>query len=205
MQLMPSAAFALSRWPKFVICVVLWALIIALVGCASVPSSSDDSKVDFAVQGKLMVFRERQKTALRFAWRQTQGTYQIDVWGSLGQGRVQLRGDAQKMKLLRGDDVIAAGDPQQVMETQLGWSLPVAAIPYWLFGQPLPQQPHTEGTAPAQKGQIQFAQLGWTVRTQLKVGNAANPASRALIPERLNLVRGDIQVRLLVSKFTGKR
>ena len=28
--------------------------------------------------------------------------YQIDVWGSLGQGRVQLRGDATDMRVLRG-------------------------------------------------------------------------------------------------------
>ena len=42
------------------------------------------------------------------------------------------------MQVLRGREVIAAGEPRQVMQQQLGWDLPVAAIPNWLIGQPQP-------------------------------------------------------------------
>ena len=90
------------------------------------------------MQGKLLVFREQGKTAALLR-RQTKDAYQIDVWGSLGQGRIQLRGDAADMRVLRGREVIAAGEPRQVMRSQLGWDLPVVAIPNWLFGRPLPQ------------------------------------------------------------------
>ena len=205
MRVTPLVAFASSRCLTPLTWLGLLVVTSVLSGCVSVPSNTGGQQVDFAVQGKLMVFRAQEKTALRVFWRQNQGVYQIDVWGSLGQGRVQLRGDAQEMKVFRGNDVIAAGEPQQVMEAQLGWSLPVAAIPYWLFGQPLPRQRVTADLSALQKSQVQFSQLGWSVRAQLDLGDRGNAESRLPIPVQLNLSRGDIRARLLVSKFTGNR
>ena len=205
MRVTPLVAIASSRCLAPLIRLGLLVLTTVLSGCVSVPLNIEDQQVDFAVQGKLVVFRADKKTALRLFWRQNQGVYQIDVWGSLGQGRVQLRGDAQEMKVFRGDDVIAAGEPQQVMEAQLGWSLPVAAIPYWLFGQPLPQQRFTTDLGAVQKGQVQFSQLGWSVRAQLDLGDGGNSESQLPTPVQLNLSRGDIRARLFVSKFTGSR
>ena len=205
MRVAPLVAFASSRCLALLNWLGLLVFTTVLSGCVSVPSGTEDQQVDFAVQGKLMLFRAQKKTALRLLWRQNQGVYQIDVWGSLGQGRVQLRGDAQEMKLLRGGDVIVTGAPQQVMQTQLGWSLPVAAVPYWLFGQPLPQQRVTTDLGAVKKSQVQFSQLGWTVQAQLDLGDGGNAESQLPIPVQLNLSRGDLRARLLVSKFTGSR
>ena len=173
-------------------------------GCASAPVSTEGQQVDFTVQGKLLVFREQGKTALRFSWRQTKDAYQIDVWGSLGQGRIQLRGDATDMRVLRGREVIAAGEPRHVMRSQLGWDLPVAAIPNWLFGRPLPQHPITRGSDALVDGQTQFVQLGWSVLAQVRSDDMAVAEATSRTPEQLNLRRGDIQATLLVSKFTRK-
>ena len=162
-------------------------------GCASVPVSTEGQQVDFTVQGKLLVFREQGKTALRFSWRQTKDAYQIDVWGSLGQGRIQLRGDATDMRVLRGREVIAAGEPRQVMRSQLGWDLPVAAIPNWLFGRPLPQYPITRGSDALVDGQTQFVQLGWSVLAQVRLDDMAVAEATSRTPEQLNLRRGDVQ------------
>jgi hypothetical protein len=131
-QQLPLAAIAAANYVALLMRRGLLIFPLVFSGCVSVPVSTEDQQVDFSVQGKLLVFREQDKAALRFFWRQTEDAYKIDVWGSLGQGRIQLRGDAREMLVLRGREVIAAGEPRQVMQSQLGWDLPVAAIPYWL-------------------------------------------------------------------------
>jgi len=144
-RLLPLTAIVVAKCVALLMKRGLLIFSVVFSGCASVPVSTEGQQVDFTVQGKLLVFREQGKTALRFSWRQTKDAYQIDVWGSLGQGRIQLRGDATDMRVLRGREVIAVGEPRQVMRSQLGWDLPVAAIPNWLFGRPLPQHPITRG------------------------------------------------------------
>ncbi|HCR45988.1 MAG TPA: hypothetical protein DIW16_06150 [Marinobacter hydrocarbonoclasticus] len=203
-QQLPLAAIAAANYVALLMRRGLLIFPLVFSGCVSVPVSTEDQQVDFSVQGKLLVFREQDKAALRFFWRQTEDAYKIDVWGSLGQGRIQLRGDAREMLVLRGREVIAAGEPRQVMQSQLGWDLPVAAIPYWLFGRPLPQHPITSGMDSLVDGQAQFVQLGWSVLAQVGLDNVATVGQALRTPEQLNLRRGDIQATLLVSKFTRK-
>ena len=203
-RLLPLAAIAAAKYLALLLRRGLLIFPVVLSGCVSVPVSNEDRQVDFTVQGKLLVFHEQDKTALRFLWRQTEDAYQIDVWGSFGQGRVQLRGDAREMLVLRGREVIAVGEPRQVMRSQLGWDLPVAAIPNWLFGRPLPQHPITRGSDALVDGQTQFVQLGWSVLAQVRSDNMAVAEATSRTPEQLNLRRGGIQATLLVSKFTRK-
>mgnify|MGYP006234183903 CR=1 FL=1 len=112
---MPLAAIVAVRRLILLPRRVLLCLPMLLSGCVSVPVSTEDQQLDFSVQGKLMVFHEKQKTSLRFFWRQAEDAYRIDVWGNFGQGRLQLRGDADEMMVLRGDDVIAIGKPQEAV------------------------------------------------------------------------------------------
>ena len=194
---MPLAAIVAVRRLIFLPRRVLLCLPMLLSGCVSVPVSTEDQQLDFSVQGKLMVFHEKQKTSLRFFWRQAEDAYRIDVWGNFGQGRLQLRGDADEMMVLRGDDVIAIGKPQEVMRKHLGWGLPVTAIPYWLFGRPLPNSGYEVGA----NWQSQFVQLGWAVFAQFKSYPGGQGAHPIIEPIQLTLDRGDTRAKLLVSKF----
>jgi outer membrane lipoprotein LolB len=174
---------------------------ILLSGCVSVPVSTEDQQLDFSVQGKLLVFHEQEKTSLRFFWRQAEDAYRIDVWGNFGQGRLQLRGDTEEMMVLRGDDIVAIGKPEEVMRKQLGWGLPVAAIPHWLFGRPLPNSGYEAGTDSAANWQSQFVQLGWAVLAQFKPYPGEQGALPIIEPVQLTLERGSTRAKVLVSKF----
>jgi outer membrane lipoprotein LolB len=174
---------------------------ILLSGCVSVPVSTEDQQFNFSVQGKLLVFHEQEKTSLRFFWRQAEDAYRIDVWGNFGQGRLQLRGDTEEMMVLRGDDIVAIGKPEEVMRKQLGWGLPVAAIPHWLFGRPLPNSGYEAGTDSAANWQSQFVQLGWAVLAQFKPYPGEQGALPIIEPVQLTLERGSTRAKVLVSKF----
>ena len=198
---MPLAAIVAVRRLILLPRRVLLCLPMLLSGCVSVPVSTEDQQLDFSVQGKLMVFHAQEKTSLRFFWRQAEDAYRIDVWGNFGQGRLQLRGDADEMMVLRGDDVIAIGKPQEVMRKHLGWCLPVTAIPYWLFGRPLPNSGYEVGADSAANWQSQFVQLGWAVFAQFKSYPGGQGAHPIIEPIQLTLERGDTRAKLLVSKF----
>jgi outer membrane lipoprotein LolB len=199
--LMPLAAIVAMQRLMLLPRQSLLFLPILLSGCVSVPVSTEDQQFNFSVQGKLLVFHEQEKTSLRFFWRQAEDAYRIDVWGNFGQGRLQLRGDTEEMMVLRGDDIVAIGKPEEVMRKQLGWGLPVAAIPHWLFGRPLPNSGYEAGTDSAANWQSQFVQLGWAVLAQFKPYPGEQGALPIIEPVQLTLERGSTRAKVLVSKF----
>ena len=148
---------------KILVYLGVWFFLLVLLqlsGCASMVSEQQAVESGFRVQGKLIVSSAQDKSAVNFSWQQTQGDYVIEVWGALGQGRVQLRGNPQRMRVVRGDDVIFAGKLEQVMQRQLGWSIPITAIPYWLLGQPQPKLRYADYSLEAQGHVVSFIQAG---------------------------------------------
>ena len=91
---------------------------------------------DFILSGKLAVRDAERGVSLRLRWAQRQDAYDIEVWGPLGQGRTRLQGDAQSMRVTRGDQLLAQGTPEDVMRAQLGWAVPVRYLPAWIRGEP---------------------------------------------------------------------
>ena len=84
---------------------------------------------DFQLRGKLGVVEGRESFSARFLWRQRGPGFTIDLWGPLGQGRVRLSGDAQRIAVLDGNGVVLSeGDHAEVMHAHLGWALPLAVL-----------------------------------------------------------------------------
>ena len=70
-RLLPLAAIAAAKYLALLLGRGLLIFPVVISGCVSVPVSNEDRQVDFTVQGKLLVFHEQDKSALRFLWRQT--------------------------------------------------------------------------------------------------------------------------------------
>lgn len=175
--------------------------LLLLTGCAVITPEPPDIDAEFTVQGKLLLALGGDKTAMTFSWRQNQDGYVIDVWGALGQGRTQLRGNAQTMQIVRGQDVIVAGRPEQVMQQQLGWSMPVDAMRYWLIGQPQPNTRFVDYTINEQRNSVGFRQNSWDVRATLANGEKASPQDAQ--PKQVEISRDDVLVRIRVSKYNS--
>jgi outer membrane lipoprotein LolB len=113
---------------------------------------------------------------------------------------VQLRGNAEVLQVVRGKDVIAAGNPERVMQSQLGWSIPISAIRYWLLGQPSPNKGFVNYSAANQGRSVRFKQNSWEVRVELD--RRENSSSQEVVPTEVELVREGSAVRIRVSKYT---
>ena len=171
-----------------------------LSGCATIAPGSAVTDVEFIVQGKLLLTLADEKTALRFSWQQNQDDYVIDVWGAFGQGRTQLRGTGKKMQVMRGQKVIVAGPPELVMQQQLGWSMPVEAMRYWILGQPQPNIRFADYAIDEAQSSVRFRQSSWAVSAVLV--NGANTARQDPQPKQVELIRDDVAVRVKVSKYS---
>ncbi len=98
------------------------------------------------------------------SWMQQQQQFVIDLHGPLGrkvavitgrQGNVQL-------KTSKGES-FEATDPEELMQTLFGYSLPVNGLRHWLLGIPDPKQPHVSLELDEQGRLMQLNQAGWLI------------------------------------------
>ena len=177
----------------------LAALPLLVAGCAGVPVVQEGGGArgeGFQVQGQLAVQAGRRAFSARFHWRQTGERYDIEVWGALGQGRTRLLGDAQRMQVIGPQGAIAAGPPEEVMQAQLGWRLPLAALPHWIQGRPAPARPVQAREWDAQGRLTAFRQLGWKVHCDRFRKALSEP-----LPGLVTAQRPGYRVRVAVSRI----
>ncbi len=152
--------------------------------------------LEFEVTGKLAVRNAQRGQSMRFRWRQYPQHYVIEVWGPLGQGRVHLHGTADFMTVERGDEIVAAGVPAEVMQAQLGWSLPVQVLSRWIVGEPHPDYMVTQ-LAKDKRGQVNgFTQAGWQVSL-----SAIELRQRRSTPGRIVAARQAQKITVAVQSF----
>lgn len=153
--------------PKYLFFIVIFSL---LGGCAwwtEKPRSAADLAIsdfamsDFAIEGKLAVRFQDKNQAANFRWRQTDGRYEVEMWGLLGQGRSRLHGTASQLTVSRGEQVLAVGRPRTVMLEHLGFSLPIAVLSSWLAGQPA--ETGNNRVLDEQGRLVGFSERGWQV------------------------------------------
>ncbi len=144
---------------------ILKAIFAALLasGCASKPLPLNPG-VDFRVAGKFGVRDGETGYSARFAWQQSLDTYDIEVWGPLGQGRTRLQGDSLSMSVLQGGELLAQGSPEEVMHASLGWSVPVAVLPAWIRGTPHRELSFADPVRDTEGRYTEFVQLDWQVK-----------------------------------------
>ena len=181
-----------------------------LAGCATLPQPGPAG--GFVLRGKLGVVDARDSFSARFLWQQRDDEFAIELWGPLGQGRVQLTGRDGSLALREGDGaIIDSGAPEDVMRRHLGWSLPMEVLPAWVRGGPAPGH-RVSGRIVDDDGRLTgFRQLGWTVtleRFRAVEGGTAPvsagvgaPAPASMLPHRITASRGEYRVRLAVSDW----
>lgn len=94
---------------------------------------------DWQFRGHAVFKMPERKFSANVYWQQTANTYQVMLFGPLGLGAVNLEGQSGSVRLKdsRGH-VYTAENPEALMQQQLGWSLPISSLYYWVRGLPAP-------------------------------------------------------------------
>ena len=143
--------------PKYLFFIII---LFGLTACAGRVAPPVDP-LGYALEGKLAFRTGDVSRSANFRWRQAGNRYDVEMWGLLGQGRTQFQGDSAELTVLRGGEILAQGAPEQIMQAQLGYSLPLSVLAGWLQGEP---SPTASNLARDEQGNVlSFSEAQWEV------------------------------------------
>lgn len=94
---------------------------------------------DWSLVGKIGIRQQQERTSASLNWEQQQDHYQIFMTGPLGQGAVKVQGSDEGITMdVSGEGRYTADTPEALLADQLGWSLPLSNLRYWIKGLPAP-------------------------------------------------------------------
>lgn len=140
----------------------LIALLTALMSACSsiqppepIPNTEGNAAINtWQLSGKIGLRSEGKAHSAYLNWQQCEQQYHIRLSGPLGQGAASLTGDDTRATLKSRDNEVSANNPEQLLAQQLGWTIPVQELLYWVRGIPAPDQPY-------QLIDNQLLQAGW--------------------------------------------
>lgn len=158
----------------------VFVLAAALAGCAEispllVEQGTDQStwehrqqilnKLDlWTITGRVAVQSGQEGWSATLYWRQDREKYAMRFISPLGQGTYQLYGDNRQVSLLTADNkLFQASDAESLLMDNLGWSVPLHGLRYWVRGVPEPGI-ETENIIIDDEGRMtDLQQSGWRI------------------------------------------
>ncbi|GAB6386500.1 lipoprotein insertase outer membrane protein LolB [Stutzerimonas marianensis] len=194
-----------------------YALALLLVGCAGLgpqetvegPGNPQDwtahkariSEIDgWQISGKIGIRAPQDSGSGTLFWLQRQDYFDIRLSGPLGHGATRLTGRPDTVALeVAGQGRFEADSPEALVETQLGWQLPVSNLLWWIRGLPAPDS--RSRIALDSEGRLaSLLQDGWDVQ-YLAYGEEDGYA----LPTRIKLAGRDLQVTLVVKDWQPRQ
>jgi outer membrane lipoprotein LolB len=177
---------------------VAFAALALLTGCATSPPAARtgaEAPAAFTLDGRIAVKYDSQHSTGNFHWLHDAASDDITMLAPLGVTVAHIRRDANGALLEASGKHYAARDAAELMQTALGWSLPLEGLPYWVMALPSPSSPASMERN--EFGQISLLrQAGWDIRYTAYAANTANS-----LPLRLTLQRENLEIRLLIDEW----
>ena len=93
----------------------------------------------WSLRAKLSIQCNNQSESISFKMEQNRDKYQLDVYGPLNLTCFRILGDSKKVTLFKSaKEQYSASSPEQLLYQQMGWSIPISNLIYWIKGIPAP-------------------------------------------------------------------
>jgi outer membrane lipoprotein LolB len=175
--------------------------VLSLAGCTTTPvleSSQSAAALDaWQLMGRVSLTRGEEGWHASLNWQQQGDHFYLKISGPLGQGGFQLNGDDRGVVLVDADGkTFAAKDADVLLAQVTDWQLPVMGLRYWIRGLPAPGAGEAQ-TSKDDSGRLnRLVQSGWTINY-----NRYQIVDDISLPDKLQLLRDDIAVRIVVDKW----
>ncbi len=181
-----------------------------LAGCAGEPirpiDATNEAKPDlpaiesirnWSAAGRVAIQRGAEGWSASLQWRKRGPEFQLRLVAPLGRGTYQLAGDGAQVELIVPDGGrFYASDAQALMETHLGWSIPVDGAEYWLRGLVAPGSTPTFINRDDNGQLLDMEQDGWRISILRRV-----PVNNFILPAKLFMHIDDLKVRIVISSW----
>jgi outer membrane lipoprotein LolB len=190
-----------------------WLLVAALLsGCAGTPirrqispeiqgawdahQASVMALNNWYLQGRVAVSTEDDGWTATLQWTQSNDAYVIRIIAPFGQGTYELQGQPGNVVMRAPKRVMIAKDPETLMQSNLGWTLPLAGLRFWVRGLPDPAKPATKIRVDDQGRLTELDQGGWHIDVLGYVRRGTID-----LPEKLYISARQLEVRLAVKQW----
>lgn len=151
------------------------------------------------ILGKIAIRTERDSGSANLTWKQKDQEFDIALVGPLGQGATRLSGAPGFVQLnVANQGEFYAASAEHLMHEQLGWSLPVQHLLWWVRGLPSPASKN-QVKLDAQGRLAQLSQDGW--RVDYLSYSQENDLS---LPQRLKLKGPQLEITLVVKQWNAR-
>ena len=168
-------------------CIAVAAITIVLTACIGGgirPGSGSQER--WQLSGKIGLRAPQLAESAYVNWRQCSDSFSVRISGPLGQTVARIDGRDDRLTLqFEGRAPMVTSEPELLMQEQLGWSLPIRALRYWVRAEAA-----AGGDAEFSGAQLQpstLRQQGWQVDYLAYHQNGAT-----ILPAKLRLNRNDL-------------
>lgn len=118
----------------------------------------------WSMVGGLIVRSKDDASRVTLRWRQTHAAYHVRITALLGAGLLELEGSDAGVEARFADGRrIRAESPEALLEEEVGWSVPLGGLQYWMIGAPSPDSPDKTMEIDPEGRLAKLEQSGWTV------------------------------------------
>jgi outer membrane lipoprotein LolB len=176
---------------------LLIALATALGACTAPgirPGLDDHER--WQLSGKIGVRGPQLAESAYINWRQCGNLFDIRISGPLGQTVARIDGSGEQLRVwFEGHDPVQTSEPEQLMQQQLGWSVPLRALRYWVRAEAAPGPSATLAGPTQQPDTLQ--QFGWQVNYF-----SYHQTSATTLPAKLRMDDGrGLQATLIINEW----
>ena len=152
------------------------------------------------INGKLGIRSEQESGSAVLFWLQRQDYFDIRLSGPLGQGSTRLTGRQGAVSLeVANRGTFKASSAEELMQQQLGWSLPVENLLWWVRGLP----------APHSKSQVRLdsnSLLAKLEQDQWQIEYLSYRTENGLqLPERIKLSGAGLNITLVIKEWQARQ
>lgn len=149
----------------------------------------------FRVSGKVGFRQGETGGQAKFVWQQAGNDFTLQLRNPLGGEEARLSFTKRQYSLQLPNKPIQHSDSiESLFRESLGWSAPIAHLPYWIKGIPLPQMP--KKISYNADGARVLAQDNWIITYSSIERVDGLPLPRAMVLERRGLPDGMARLRM---------
>ena len=174
---------------------------LAMAGCAvfGPPEVIPPSEEGFAVRGKLGVRTAADGFSSSFLWRHAADTFEIELWGPMGQGRTRLEGRGGAITVHTADgEVHQEADSALAMQRWFGFHVPIDVLASWIQGRAAPDRSVASQELDTGGDLIALEQAGWA----LAFSRYDDAEGGRRLPGRIIARRLDVRVTLIPAEWS---
>ena len=133
-------------------------------------------------------------------WRQTRDAYHLRFMGPLGVGLFEIEGSPTGVEARYPNGRRSSADsPEMLLEQEIGWTLPLQGLRYWLVGAPAPDSAISKMEIDDQGRLARLEQAGWTVVYE-RYGELGDLA----LPERVRFSSESVDATVVVRRWKSE-